>query len=251
MIKIENQVLAVWGGPSCGKTTVSAKIAKYLSSLKKNVALILCDTTAPPLPLLLPPSELEIEKSLGSILSAVKISENLVLQNSITIKKQPYISIVGMLKGENCYSYPRYTDKQAVSLIERLRNIADFIIVDCSSHITDDILSTIALTESDCVLRIINCDLKSVSYLSSQLTLLADKKFKTDMHLKIANNVKSIHSGENIEQILGGLSFTLPNCADVEMQYLTGELLKELPYTKETKEFRRTIQYICEEVFDL
>ncbi len=251
MSRVENQVLAVWGSPSCGKTTVSTKIAKYLSSLKKNVVLILCDTDAPPLPLILPPSELETEKSLGSILSAARLSENLVLQNSITIKKQPYISIIGMLKGENCYSYPRYTDRQVLSLIEILRGIADFIIIDCSSHISGDVLSAVSLAKSDCVIRIINCDLKSISYLSSQLTLLADKKFRTDMHLKIANNLKSIHSGENIEQILGGLSFTLPNCAEVEMQYLSGELLKELSYTKETKEFRRTIQNICEEVFNI
>lgn len=251
MNRVENQVLAVWGSPSCGKTTISAKIAKYLTTLKKNVVLLLCDTTAPPLPLLLPPSEIEIEKSLGSILSAVKISENLVMQNSITVKRQPYISIIGMMKGENRFSYPRYTDRQALNLIEVLREIADFVIIDCSSYIADDVLSTIALTKADCVIRIINCDLKSISYLSSQLTLLADQKFKTDKHLKIANNIKSIHSDENMEQILGGLAFTLPNCFEVEMQYLSGELLKELSYTKETKEFRRTIQRICEEAFDL
>ena len=251
MDKTDTQVLAVWGGPSCGKTVVGAKIAKYISSLKKNVALVLCDTDAPPLPLLLPPSELETEKSLGSILAAARISENLILQNSITVKKQPYISIIGMLKGENCYSYPRYTDRQALNLIDNLKKIADYIVIDCSSHISDNILSTIALTKSDCVLRIINCDLKSISYLSSQLTLLADKKFKTDKQIKIANNVKSIHSGENIEQILGGLAFTIPNCIGVEQQYLAGELLKDLPFNKETKEFRKTIQSICEEVFDL
>ena len=167
MDKTDTQVLAVWGGPSCGKTVVGAKIAKYISSLKKNVALVLCDTDAPPLPLLLPPSELETEKSLGSILAAARISENLILQNSITVKKQPYISIIGMLKGENCYSYPRYTDRQALNLIDNLKKIADYIVIDCSSHISDNILSTIALTKSDCVLRIINCDLKSISYLPS------------------------------------------------------------------------------------
>jgi signal recognition particle GTPase len=41
------QVLAVWGSPGSGKTTVSVRLAKYLADRKKNVVLLLCDMTAP------------------------------------------------------------------------------------------------------------------------------------------------------------------------------------------------------------
>lgn len=251
MAESSNQVLAVWGSPSCGKTTIAAKVVDYLSGKGYDTALLLCDTDAPPLPLLIPPSEIETEKSLGSILAAVRISETLILQNSITVKKNPHISIIGMLKGENAYSYPKYTQAQAKELLERLRGIVDFVIVDCSSHLSDDILSTIALIESDSVLRLINCDLKSISYLSSQLPLLADSKFKTEKQIKVANNVKSMHSGENIAQILGGVAFTIPHSDLVEQQYLNGELLKPTPVKRETKEFRNRIGEIAEEVFEL
>ncbi len=251
MAGCSNQILAVWGSPSCGKTTIAAKIAGYISGKGYDVALLLCDMDAPPLPLLIPPSEIETEKSLGSILAAVKISETLILKNSITIKRNPHISIIGMMKGENVYSYPKYTQVQGKELLERLREIVDFVIVDCSSHLSDDILSTVALIESDCVLRLINCDLKSISYLSSQLPLLADGKFRTEKQVKIANNVKSIHSGENIEQILGGVTFTIPHSDLVEQQYLNGELLKHTPVKRETKEFRKIIEEIAEEVFEL
>ena len=246
-----NKVLAVWGSPSCGKTTIAAKIANYVSAKGYDVALVLCDFDAPPLPLLVPPSDIEVERSLGSILAAVKINETLIMQNSITIKKNPHVTIVGMLKGENVFSYPKYTQVQAAELLDGLKDIVDFVVVDCSSHLSDDILSTVALIESDCVLRLINCDLKSISYLSSQLPLLADSKFKTDKQLKVANNVRAIHSGENIEQILGGVTFTIPHCETVEQQYLTGELLRNTPVKRDTKEFRRVIEEISEEVFDL
>ena len=53
----DNRVLAVWGSPSCGKTTIAAKIAGYIADKGFDVALLLCDTDAPPLPLLVPPSE--------------------------------------------------------------------------------------------------------------------------------------------------------------------------------------------------
>lgn len=247
----DNQILAVWGSPSCGKTTVAAKIANHIANRKSDVVLLLCDTDAPPLPLLIPPSDIATEKSLGSILAAARITENLILQNSITLKKNNHISLVGMLKGENAFTYPKYTSEQAKQLLDHLREIADYIVIDCSSHLSDNVLSTMALIESDSVLRLINCDLKSISYLSSQLPLLSDMKFRTEKQIRIANNVKSIHSGENIEQVLGSVAFTLPHSDLVENQYLTGELLKDTPVKKETKAFRRVIEEICGEVFDL
>ncbi len=247
----DNRVLAVWGSPSCGKTTIAAKIAGYIADKGFDVALLLCDTDAPPLPLLASPSDIETEKSLGSILAAARITENLVMQNAITFKKNKHIVAFGLMKGENSFSYPKYTQVQAKDLIYTLRDIADFVVIDCSCHLSDDILSTVSLIEADCVLRLINCDLKSISYLSSQLPLLADGRFKSDKQLKAANNVKSIHSRENIEQIIGGVTFTVPHSDLVERQYLEGELLKDTPVKKESKEFRVMIEQIAEEVFEL
>jgi len=247
----DNRVLAVWGSPSCGKTTIAAKIAGYIADKGFDVALLLCDTDAPPLPLLASPSDIETEKSLGSILAAARITENLVMQNAITFKKNKHIVAFGLMKGENSFSYPKYTQVQAKDLIYTLRDIADFVVIDCSCHLSDDILSTVSLIEADCVLRLINCDLKSISYLSSQLPLLADSRFKSDKQLKAANNVKSIHSRENIEQIIGGVTFTVPHSDLVERQYLEGELLKDTPVKRESKEFRVMIEQIAEEVFEL
>lgn len=98
-------VLAVWGSPGSGKSTVAVKLAKYLADKKKNVVLVLCDMTAPMLPCICPPSDLEFEKSLGSILSAVHVTEPLIKYNMITHKKISYLTMLGMLKGENEYTY--------------------------------------------------------------------------------------------------------------------------------------------------
>ena len=50
----DNQVLAVWGSPSSGKTIMSVKLARYIASQKKNVILVLADMSAPPLPYVCP-----------------------------------------------------------------------------------------------------------------------------------------------------------------------------------------------------
>jgi Mrp family chromosome partitioning ATPase len=50
-------ILAVWGSPGSGKTVTAVKLAKALADKKRNVALLLCDMTAPMLPCICPPSE--------------------------------------------------------------------------------------------------------------------------------------------------------------------------------------------------
>lgn len=82
-------VLAVWGSPGSGKTVTAVKLAKALADKKRNVALVLCDMTAPMLPCICPGSELECERSLGTILAAARIPVELFklsvsLQASLT-----------------------------------------------------------------------------------------------------------------------------------------------------------------------
>ena len=74
-------ILAVWGSPGCGKTVTAVKIAKHLAAQKKNTVLLLCDMTAPMMPCICPPSELEVDRSLGSIFAAQHISVNLIKHN--------------------------------------------------------------------------------------------------------------------------------------------------------------------------
>lgn len=241
-------VLAVWGSPGSGKTTVAVKLAKYLADKKKNVVLVLCDMTAPMLPCICSPSELECEKSLGSILSATHVTEPLVKYNMITHKKMAYLTMIGMLKGENEYTYASYSKVQAQELIEALRKIAPFVIIDCGSYIANDILSAVSLLECDSALRLANCDLKSISYLSSQLQLLQNSKWDTDKQYKVASNVKPNHSVDHMAGAMGSVSFQLPYSEELEEQYLSGNLLADMTL-KNSRPFRKEIEKIAREVF--
>lgn len=246
--QMQKGVLAVWGSPSSGKTTVAVKLADYLSRKRKNVLLIFADMTAPPIPCICSPSDLEGEKSLGSILAATHVTENLIKKNCIFHRKNDYLTMVGMLKGENVFTYPPYEQTQATELIEQAREVAPFVIIDCGSVIASDILSAVALMEADTVLRLVNCDLKSISYLSSQLPLLRDNKWDADKQLKIASNVKQQEESTHIEQILGNVAFQIPHSKEVETQGLEGNLFAELGL-KESRAFRKEIEKISREVF--
>lgn len=244
----EGGVLAVWGSPGSGKTTTAVKIAKQLADKKCNVVLLLCDMTAPMMPCVCPGAELECERSLGSILAATHVSESLVKHNCTTHKKLGHLTMLGMLKGENEYTYPPYSEVQAKELIACLREIAPFVVIDCGSYIANDILSAVALMEADSVLRLANCDLKSVSYLSSQLPLLKDNKWDADKQYRTAANVKIYEAGGQIGQALGSVAFTLPHSDELEAQYLAGDMLADLTM-KDGKAFRKEIEKIVKEVF--
>lgn len=243
------RVLAVWGSPGSGKTTVAVKLAKHLDDQHKNVALLLCDMTAPMLPCICPSDQLECENSLGSILAATHVSESLIKHNCTIHKKIGHLTMIGMRKGENEYTYPPYGETQARELADCLRGIAPHVIIDCGSYIANDILSAVSLMEADYVLRLANCDLKSVSYLSSQLPLLRDNKWDADKQYRVASNVKSYQAGGQVAQVLGAAAFTLPHSDELEEQYLAGDLFQDLSL-KDGKAFRREIEKICKEVFD-
>lgn len=243
-----NQMLAVWGSPGCGKTTVAVKLAAYLAQQKKDVALLLCDMNTPMLPCICPPGDLEEEHSLGSILAASHVSESLVRHNCITHKKIRHLAIIGMRKGENEYTYPPYERTQAEELLQCLRGIAPYVVIDCGSSIANDILSAIALLKSDAVLRMVNCDLKSISYLSSQLPLLKGSRWDAEKQYKVASNVYPNEASSHMEQVLGSVAFQIPHSGEVASQVLEGNLFKELGL-KDSRAFRKSLEAIAREVF--
>ena len=119
-------ILAVWGSPGCGKTVTAVKIAKHLAAQKKNTVLLLCDMTAPMMPCICAPSELEVDKSLGSIFAAQHISVNLIKHNLTTLKRLPHLTMLGLRKKENEYTYAPCTKQQAEELIRGLREIVPY-----------------------------------------------------------------------------------------------------------------------------
>ena len=151
------QILAVWGSPSSGKTVTAVKIARELSLNRKNVAVVFCDGMCPALPTVLKTKK-PVEGSIGEVLAAPNVTQELILKNCVCPTKNPYISFLGYKAGENVFTYAEYAKERAVDLLVLLRHIADCVVVDCASSLTDSILSTVALEVADAVLRLGSCD---------------------------------------------------------------------------------------------
>ena len=240
------KILAVWGSPSSGKTLNSIKLANILSRTRKNVIVVFFDPFIPTIPVVLPFHE--GGKSLGEILTAPQITQEKILSSCLTLKKNSYLSFLGYRFSENVFTYPEYNRSNAMDFLIQLRHIADYVIVDCTSHISADILSTTALEMADAVLRLGTCDLKGVSYFSSQLQYLMERRFNPDRHIKILSNLKSGQPVAEIKESYNGVHFEISFVQELEDQFRDGILL-ESATSKEGKKHEGILKQLIGEVF--
>ena len=139
-------------------------------------------------------------------------------------------------------------DREAVDMLVLLRHIADYVIVDCTSVLTGNVLATAALEVADDVLRVCGCDLKAISYFASYLPLIEDRKFKPEQHIRVLSNTRPYPGGMEYENSLGGVKYRLPYLPIVEEQAATLKLLEPLS-GKEAKSYEPVIAAIAVEVF--
>jgi MinD-like ATPase involved in chromosome partitioning or flagellar assembly len=240
-----NKVIAIWGSPDSGKTSLSVKLANLLSQGKKDVALVFCDPNTPMLPVILP--QLDVgEKSLGKILSAPEITQDIILSNCVTMKKNGYLTFMGYRKGENSLNYPNYVNDKAVDLIIQLRHLADYIILDCVSYFTTDILSSVALEMADSVITLGGCRLKDLSCFASLLPILQNNKYNQDRHIRVLSNHRKNDPIAEYKEMYRNIMFELPNVPELEQQFAEGDILESLA-TAEGRDYENTIKLIAKE----
>jgi len=239
--KRHNQVLSIWGSPSSGKTLLSVKLARYIASQKKNVVLVFGDLLSPPLPFICNENMLESVHSLGEILAAARISDDVIRQNVILHKRNEYLTMIGYLKGENVFSYPKHDKSHVRLFIECLRDISDCVIIDCGSAFS--LFTEIAISDSDVNLTLLNCDLKALSFYASNASLI-----KNDNQIKVISDINNFDAVDIFEQNIGGAHFRIPHSDEVYKQFLSGNLLGSLSQ-KDSTEFRKTVSKIANEVF--
>ena len=238
----KNKIIAVWGNPNSGKTTLAAKIANELSKKKKNVILVLCDNITPTVSTILPLIDTK-NQSLGELLSSIQITQESILQKCITLGKNDYLSITGYLHGENERSYAKYSKERVVDLFILLKHLADYIIIDCGSLISYDILSRTVLELADQVIRLISPDLKAISFYDSCLPQLAERKYNLQNHIKVLSNVKYTMPKDSVANRFGGVSLEIPFTEEIEKQYLEGRLFDSL-VDKKSEDYVKVINEI-------
>jgi cellulose biosynthesis protein BcsQ len=238
-----NNLVSVWGSVGAGKTLTSVKIAKALAEKKNNVFLLLCDDVTPSLPLLLP-SETNT-KSLGDLLSLSALKQIHVFQHCVTAGG--YLSLLGYQDKETELTYPEYDQKRAKELLSLLSRSADYVVIDCNSHVLSSILTGVALETADTVFRVFNADIKSLIYFRSQQYFLREARYRYDKQINVLNNVYPNQGFNPHREAFGEISYMLPNLPMLKEQYDSGKLLEDLA-GRDAKKYEPVIKTMVSEV---
>jgi len=246
---MENKIIAVWGSPSSGKTVTAMKLARELETKKRNVIIIFSDLFCPVLSTVMPSVDIK-SRTLGSLLSKPHIKQIDIMQTAIAYPKHEHIAIIGYKNGDNIFTYSEFLAERVAQFLSELRQVTDYVIIDCSSVLTEDGFTTIALQQSDKVLRLGNADLKSFSYFTSHLPLISRAKFKADSHIKVLSNMKAGQEDAAFRSVYGDVAYTLPHVKEIEPQFYSAGLLDALS-GKDGRKYNAEIKKMAREVFEL
>jgi cellulose biosynthesis protein BcsQ len=218
--KSDNQIIGIWGSFGSGKTTLAIKLGQYLSEEadeKYNTIIVHDDILCPAIPTYVPNLKKQENKSIGKVLLG-NIEQDKVKENLVTIEENNHIALLGYAKGENYLTYPEYVEEIVEDLLMQLRHLADYIIIDCSSYIKNNIFTNTVLKKGDKIITLSTADLKGLSYFNSTLPLLIDEKYDIKNHLNVVSNIKPFQAKETINDILGGKEIYLEYTDEIENQ---------------------------------
>jgi len=220
-----SHMIAVWGTPYSGKTTLATKLATSIyDEYQATVIVLYTDNETPTLPVIFPNYRKEDLGSIGIPLSKTEIDKHDVINQIVTIKNKQNLGFLGYCDGENKYTYPKYDSEKVRELYSILRSLADVIIIDCTSNLKN-LLSMTAIKEDDEVIRLNTPTLKSISYSYSQLPLYSDPIYRLRHQIEGLNVTENLYMPiEEAKSQLHDVRFTLTYSRAVKQQMLDGNL---------------------------
>ncbi len=246
MMMNNGKMIAVWGNKGSGKTTTAVKLAVRLAAMKKEVIVVLTEITAPDINVLLPFAR-DIN-TMGNLWATPDCSMEAIYK-ACNSTNSNYLGILAYKSGENVFSYPDYTKDNIMDIFMKLKNMADYIIVDCVDVFAYNVLTTVALELADKVIRMGEATTKAFSFFDSNLPLLQDSRYKSGQHYKVLAKVKSYQAKDATVSQYGSINAELPYVEELEHQTLEGELFKQLD-TKVMKGYNIGLERILTFIID-
>ena len=216
-------LIAVCGSPSSGKTTAGLKIAQEIYwSAKCPVLFISPDTNTPALSYIFPRTKDSDLFSLGVALDKTTVTSEDILTQTVTVNSMKDFGFLGLKTGENKYSYAKPNEQKVREFFIACGNIAPIVIVDCSSNF-DDLISDIAMRDSNINIQLVSPDLRCMGYYSAYNEMY---NTITDKSIKVINCLDNdiFLPIEEIKAHFNGVDFILPYSRELKQQAITGTL---------------------------
>lgn len=237
------KMIAVCGSPESGKTVTAVKLAQEIySKTKQRVIVFSPDMTVPFLGIMFPHNKSSELFSIGHALDQTDICKEDIIRHIITAKAMPDLGYIGFKAGENKYTYPRPTEDKIRQLLACLHLLADYVVIDCVSDVSD-LISSMALSESEHIIQTVSPDMKCMTYYTSnseRFISLADRSITVmntldkDMFLPT----------EEVRSHFKNVRFSLPYSFTLKKQAYTGALCETLNDAKYRKVITETARAV-------
>lgn len=244
-----SKIVTIWGSADSGKTTFSIKLAKELSK-KHNVIVVFLDKVAPPMSPFLFDID-EKDKSLGKLLASEMIGQNEILKHVVSHHKYKNLGFIGLNQGEHTKSYPSASNDKYHKFIVNLSHMCDYVIFDLPNNFLNSNLSTMAMEQSDTVIRMCGSHIKAISYFKSNIGYLSrNMKLSLDDDIKILCKVDDSTNINLLEGFYGKTHFKLPATNEVRTQLEEGEVLTKELNSKKGVLYNKVIKKVISKIND-
>ena len=238
------KLIAICGAPGSGKTTVAFKLAQeiYLSTSDCSVTFLSPDIIVPSVGMLFPNYTPDSLFSLSAVLDCTDISDDLIMENLVTVKNMKNFGCLGFMSGDSKYSFPTPTKEKVMNLLDVLSAAEGYVFVDCSND-DSDLISKQAIARADHIIQVITPDLKSMTWLNSygdKITAGLEQCIKV---VNITENELYIPL-EDVCTHLKNVACVLPYCRQVRQQLLDGRMYDRLT----AKEYKKRLSGLVNRV---
>ncbi len=240
------KLIAVWGSPHSGKTTFATKLARSIyDEYQSTVVVVYTDMETPVLPVIFPQEKKENLFSLGVPLAGTEITQETVMPQIVTVKGRVNLGFVGFKDGENRYTYPSFDEDKVRALYAVLASLANYIVIDCTSNL-GNVLSSVAVKNSDEVIRLASPDLRSISFFASQLPLYANPVFRLERQIQGINvpDADLYMPIEDARAHIEDVRFTIPYSRAVKQQMLDGKLYQPVNDKRFNGKFKAIVEKV-------
>lgn len=244
------KLICVWGSPSSGKTVLSLALGAALATQKSNVIVYNGDKLTPMLKVFVPSADIESSQSIGPLLMSGRFDDTIFAQRLVVHPECDYLCFIGMAPSDTYITYDSFGDEPVMKVLNKMMNLAEYVIVDCTANPIDDNMSQVAMGLADYKICCITADTRGISYMDSARMIYSEDRFDINNHIMVVGNVKNVSPLTELMRVSGKYDYVLPYSPEIENRYIGGELLTDLKRMASrdfSKEIKRLAKRIVED----
>lgn len=221
----QHKMIAVYGNSGSYKTTTSLSLARAISEKDKTADIIIVgtDATKPLIPIAAP-FESKFSGSVGKVLSVVDFGEDVIFKNVFMATDK--IGIIAYNIRENSNTYALVSQNRIDDLYVQLHRIANYVIIDCTSDVSRDVLTAKAIINAEEKIELLTCDLNGLAFDGSQEPILQSEQYglhNVVRFISLDNRFKQDKAA--MTNALGRISGEIPYCSKAAEYFNQGTLL--------------------------